>query len=775
MLKQLETARILIEESDAPKYRDKKPSEIEMAILDYNKYTETLNDLYAKTDEYSRKVPANDINEVINYNLRLKFDLQNQEMGKPKEADPQIQEKQINLASTFKNYKEEMCAIDENGRSKSSAIKAFFEHMVEFVKEKALVKDVVGRGISKNHGIAEEYVGGNTQSIPIASLSIFRDCLEEVNKAQFLIIIYQLNQNIENLKQLRDRKMAAQTTGHNDVNGTDENSHVYSYGDGESFVSADNIGSAITETENVISGKYDPKSMPKNKADKKAVKEEIKSKKKANEEKRQHLLHIQAEDELSNKFDEKRVGELLNGRIVLAYLSFDPSQYEKSLMNATAESAKEASNTRGKANQIAAGGDINARMYNQISAERPTSIGGKIQYFLDKISPFLNLIGSIGSAISPKFAEANEIASQILDGLDQIQNIASFTDTDQKDEAKSSDIYEKLKDICDKIDKVINIVETLSESAETSIETIFKLGKMSAKGVEKAGNVLGFIGGATNVASGLVDFTKGAINTGQAIKSMKTAKTSMRELEQLSAGGADTAQASRLVGRAEIIAQQNAAEGVLDMVTGGIQVAGAVSSMIPGGEAVGTGLGILASAVSFFGKIAISRYFKGKVTDSTWAGVLGYSKGGYEDLISRMGGTHFGGRADERFHNVLRRKTGLSTRTDYANALLVTDAIDLYTAARAYPIINGGGQAPPIDTKQQVIKTTLSGMQIKPSEYGSVELDTILDNLKLDTDWRGTLKKAITNNSVYNIKEDLSTDRAEAVMNGKYDPKEEAI
>lgn len=840
MLKTLQSKTTLLSASDVRNFESSKPSEIEKAILDFNKYAETLQDLYDITEDVSSKVNIKDVEDVLSYHV---FPITKAQAKKEEKVE-----------SEFSDYKKDMHKIEENGRKKMTALKLFAAHPFQYGKEKTLTKDYFSRGVSKNYGIGEEYVNWGTDAS--GNLSIFRDCLEDSNKTQFLIINYQLNENIEALKQLRDKKIAAKTKGDAE---SDSKDHIYSYGNHQSFVSAGKIDDSIAEADVEINSAR--KGLKQEKISK-TVKSELKQKKADAKEKKAHLLHIQAEEELSQRFAEKKIGELLNQRIILAYLSFDPEQFRKALKRGcgNVEDATRESNTRVRANEVSRlmesnpesrlyknDADTNSHFVKDFAANNKSSIpnwiSSAINAFMTKVIPFFTKKGIFGSieadenlleAMGKELKESDILKmgkNTSLDGMTATElDVTKHTKLDRKGSdlviGKSKDkdgtiidktvsqkdlssqfalsgglgllkaacgtvsqifkwiqigaaneeiraleekgmmedaALKRFEQICDIIRSLVSLVDTLSAYAKAGVDIATAAGKLTLEGAATAAKVFQIAGGVTSLITGGVDTALGVRKTVKAHQAVKAADKSRDELTNIT--GADTSQASRFLHRVKISEEQNRTEGFVDTASGAAKVAGAIASLIPGGATVGTVLGVAASAASFVAKQVISKCFNKKRTNAAWEEVLGYSHEEYKGLLSRMGG-----KSDQRFHDVLRRKTGIATRTDYSEALAVTDAVDLYTAARAYPIINAGKLENPDDNAQKVIKTTLSGMQFsKPEKYGNIELKDIMEKAKIDGDWRGTLKQAITKNARFNIKEDMGMSMANDVLSGKYD------
>jgi len=132
-------------------------------------------------------------------------------------------------------------------------------------------------------------------------------------------------------------------------------------------------------------------------------------------------------------------------------------------------------------------------------------------------------------------------------------------------------------------------------------------------------------------------------------------------------------------------------------------------------------------------KSGSSKYFEGKNKDQSWADILQFSGvKEYNAFEKRIG--------DENFRRVLRRKTGISTRQGYSDALNITDAIDIYTMAKTH-----SGNPDTKNTSEKITQATLSGVGYSdPSKYKELKLKDVLSKVGADSDWKGTLKASIT-------------------------------
>lgn len=858
MMFELKKKNELLSESNPENFEQKNPSEIQKSILSYIKYTETLKCLYDVTDSLSSEINIKDLDEIIN------------NAGK---QDKKLKEKRNEYEDKFLKYKADIVKIEQNGRKKTSAIKRFAFHLQTFKKEKDLMAGVK----TQNYEVGKEYVETRPY-IPYPIIETFRNCLDDENKVQFLVIIYRLNENIENLKQIRDRKIA-ESMQSSDVNHQ-EKDHVYSYDDRNSFISAGNIDKVISDTE------------------KNAAKSGNKDEKKLSE-----LKTIKAEEDLAAKFDASEVGKVLNQRIVLAYLSFNPGKYSEEIKNAllssnAMESVKSKSNTRAAAERVSgirnsvqaqqSGGvpvppppliinpsqqtslssnqfssnnnvkDPSFRMsdkdeYTKVSFVKdiindnkediPGIVGDLTETFFTTVIPFFTKKGifkdmdeseslleamdtklsgdditkkdfSFGmtedqlseakntklnrnsdeklsmskksdgktsnkmvsqKSLSNKFAADGAIGTlksicgvvgQVFKWLkivDINQEIKHYKEAGMLDDARIKN-YEMIASV---INNLIDVTNVLKDFAKSGVDIATAAGGLTLGGAQIASTIFTAVGGGLSAASGFVNTLFSMAEYNKAERSKNAANEGLKQLDDLKKANnnVDIRQGSRMLERVKISASKNKAEASLNMATGAAQIASGIFSAVPGGALVGTALGLAASAASFVGKLAISHYFKGKMVDKTWEGVLGIDEASYKKLKKDLGE-----KSSERFHNILRRKTGIPTRQDYADALAVTDSVDLFAAAKAYPIINASNLDNPESDDQKIIKETLSGMQISdPKKYGNVTLEYIMNKTGANKDWRGTLKHAITNNARFNIKEGIDDSKSRDIINGKYD------
>ncbi len=311
--------------------------------------------------------------------------------------------------------------------------------------------------------------------------------------------------------------------------------------------------------------------------------------------------------------------------------------------------------------------------------------------------------------------------------------------------------------------------KTVMAGVKCVCDALTAAGVMSLGSASIVSVVSDALGSTATLLTGAVDTLAGVKKIVSSSKSVHAARDAKKALDGTVYSGADEAkraQAKRFLGQRKLAAKEDRAAAIADTTSGAVRTLGAALAFVPvpGMSIVSTVIGAGASAASVAAKLIISKVYKGKRVDQAWADVLGYSSAGeYNKLINQMGG-----KGAERFHDVLRRKTGLATRSHYAGALQITDAIDLYTGAKAFNIINPGGKAS--DPNQQALEKTLGGLgYTDPMKYDNIRLADMLDKVKAQKDWKSALRKAITDNTYYNLREDVEASAAKDILSGKYD------
>lgn len=291
-------------------------------------------------------------------------------------------------------------------------------------------------------------------------------------------------------------------------------------------------------------------------------------------------------------------------------------------------------------------------------------------------------------------------------------------------------------------------LKTLSAGASAVGNTskiLASTGLMSLGTMSDFVSVTGKVTGAVNIATGAINMGVGIKDIAKGAHDVKRAETAKKELDKFQ--GKDTSQNSRFLNGVKIAAQQKRAQGILNTVTGAAEITAGVLSLIPSGTAqmVGTGITLANVAVKFLGKFLISKYFKGKKKDKAWADILGFkSREEYQSLEKRVG--------KENFRRVLRRRTGVTTRQSYADALNITDAIDIFTMAKLH-----SGKADTKNEDEQLVQKTLSGAGYSnPAKYKDLKLKDILAKVDAADGWKAVLKNSITDKKSREKSEDIA-------------------
>lgn len=289
--------------------------------------------------------------------------------------------------------------------------------------------------------------------------------------------------------------------------------------------------------------------------------------------------------------------------------------------------------------------------------------------------------------------------------------------------------------------------DIIAESASAALEVtenISKIlvgaGKMSIDTLSNVLSVTGAISAGIDIGKGIISTGKGVYDAAKATHDLHKAQNAETELGKY--GKKKTAKNTRLLHQVQVTQREKRANGILNAVTGALDIANGVLSLVPGAQLAGTIIGIANMALGAIAKFAISKFFKSKKKDQAWSDILQFSSvDEYNKFESRVG--------TENFHRVLRRKTGVGTRQKFADSLNIIDAIDIYTMAKLH-----SGKADTKDTDEKIIQTTLSGMGYSdPSKYQYLRLSDVFGKVGADSDWKSVLKDAITDKKgVFNRK-----------------------
>lgn len=295
-------------------------------------------------------------------------------------------------------------------------------------------------------------------------------------------------------------------------------------------------------------------------------------------------------------------------------------------------------------------------------------------------------------------------------------------------------------------DVILKSTKAVTSAVENTSKIIAGAGAMSLSTLSGILSVTGKVTGAANIASGVINTGKGVYDAFKAGNDMHEANKADMELGQY--GMRRTAQNSRFLHRVRTAAQQRVAEGVLNAATGAVEIAAGILSIIPSPyvQMAGSGIGFANMALKFLVKFVISKYFKSKHKNQAWADILGFSGikqyKAFEDKVGK-----------ENFRRVLRRKTGVTTRQSYADALNITDAVDIFTMAKLHSGKTGGIAS----TDEKIVQTTLSGVGYSdPKKYKDLKLKDVLSKVGVGDDWKSTLKSSITDKSSREKSEDIA-------------------
>ncbi len=300
--------RKVMDESDPSKHAADELSEIQSSLSFYNDYASLLRHLYDRTEDVSTKV------QEKNWNLTDLSKVFNNSNSTPKDK-----KKAAKALDVYNDYAADMKYIDKNGRLKVAATVQFFTNNRRFWRQKRRKWNVADY-LDDAHvtSVGAEYVTPleNTDESKLLQLE---KCIDYPNKISLLACATELFSNVENLKQLRDRKLAKLSGSAGDVG----DGNIYSYGSHKEFVTADKIDAAIGNADADIQAYEDAKK------DTKISKKDLAAKKEAAdkaEKKKKHLLHIQAENTLEGKIKGSPL-TTINQNLLLGYMAFDPTAY----------------------------------------------------------------------------------------------------------------------------------------------------------------------------------------------------------------------------------------------------------------------------------------------------------------------------------------------------------------------------------------------------------------------------------------------------------------
>ena len=736
---------------------DMLPSEVHDVVTSLNTYADRLKKMYKLTQKTARDVELKKIRAAQAAQQRIDNPPPPlPELTPPKEThffESRKTEEEKNYEKEKERRKKQKAKEEDENEAREEILKANKEYTKKMLK----LDDN-----SDFAGEAQNYIG--SQDTDMDKLVNLEYSLHREKEYHFISLVIEVNQYIEQAKQIREYKRANSGTADNaDVAGATKDDHIYTYGSNNSFISENNLDNVLDD----LRGKKDKKTISDDE-----------------EKKLSHLEHIKAESDLEAAFKEKKVPQTLNDAMVRAYLDFSPESYDAAIKAAKKQDLEKISNTRAAASQ----GKMREMLTVKKEKEQENSqtlpiiveLGKACEdfntYALPLVKPLSeamksnddltgNPVDKISSDLKGNQEEIIEkkkpvvgvkkYINLILDGiLHAIPFVNIYLGEKEKMEAiRKGDLSEyvqkQIESVLNSIRAVITVASSIVSGAKSVAEMIKKVYSVG----EKAVKLFTSIGHGFNIASGVIDTIGGIADSiihGLAASRATKAGKKIKEID-----AANSKQFSRFMHQYNLAEKERMTEGIVDSVKGAASTAWAIASIALAPSAIVSGIvSVGCIAASIAAKQIIKKIFKGKQTEEAFRDLIGAGK--YDDIMKRMSGRWTSGRSDERFHNVLRRTTGIATRTDYRQALNVTDAIDLYTAARVYRAVNPLGE--PQNKEQQVIKAAMGGLGYNISGYDQVSLEDILGKVGEDSDWKGILRTALTNNHKMIEKEDVKAD-----------------
>lgn len=606
---------------------------------------------------------------------------------------------ELKLTESYGKYISEMADINSYGlaemREKTGG---------ERIADKGLMNRYLNMAVN-NAALPDNNVWGE-RNVRIKEVTSFAACLDSNNSIEFLKVASGLNGKLEKLRQARDAKLAETEY--------DEDKHIYSFNSHQSFAYVEH-----PEPEFGLERAYSVS------AKKLGGDESL-------EERKEHYDHIIAEKKLEEKFDARKIGKLLNSGIVLEYMSFDPEEYK-----AMAEFAKEHDknvNIPERLSEDRAAPVISASDQSELSAEgaqRGESGGGN--FLLTHADDIHDILGYILELAEEMFWKNNSTAKKISGGV-----------------SVASDIVLLIKHLADKAQSEADKHTANGDKDQAELEERHATAE-GLKSLFDAASILFNIGGNDSASSALaavndaISIINSMIDISAANRSIEKIESGINEISGLNGGRADEnamgakTQDLRILGAGRVAQRQNRAEAYLDTATSGMSFIADTLSAVDKFKIVTLTMKALTLLVKFAGKWGISKYFRNTLKDETWMNVLGFGKDEYKQLI-----TELGGKSGKRFRNVIRRKTGLATREDYAKALLTTDAVDLYAVSKAMWVnrMIGGENYRAVNSGE--IETVMNSLGFSdPKKYNNISLADICKKLNVDGNWRKTLAASI--------------------------------
>lgn len=604
---------------------------------------------------------------------------------------------ELKLTESYGKYISEMADINSDGlaemREKTGS---------ERIADKGLMNRYLNMAVN-NAALPDNNVWGE-RNVRIKEVTSFAACLDSNNSIEFLKVASGLNGKLEKLRQARDAKLAE--------TDYDDEKHIYSFNSHQSFAYVDH-----PESEFGLERAYSVS------AKKLGGDESL-------DERKEHYAHIIAEKKLEEKFDARKIGKLLNSGIVLEYMSFDPEEYK-----AMAEFAKEHDknvNIPERLSEDRAAPVISASDQSELSAEgaqREESEGGFLSQNADNIHDILGYILELAEEIFSQSSTVKTILGAASSASDIVLYIKHIADIAQSEVDKHTANGDKDQAELEERHATAEGLKSLFDAASI----LFNIG-----GNDSASSALAAVNDAISIINSMIDISA-------ANRSIEKIESGINEISGLNGGRADEnamgakTQDLRILGAGRVAQRQNRAEAYLDTATSGMSFIADTLSAVDKFKIVTLTMKALTLLVKFAGKWGISKYFRNTLKDETWMNVLGFGKDEYKQLI-----TELGGKSGKRFRNVIRRKTGLATREDYAKALLTTDAVDLYAVSKAMWVnrMIGGENYRAVNSGE--IETVMNSLGFSdPKKYNNISLADICKKLNVDGNWRKTLAASI--------------------------------
>ncbi len=721
--------------SDISNANTTDPEIIKRKIDVYGCYTRMAYEMYETTekaaDNYSDKIGEKiDVYSYLDTNPNVLSTDQYLTDSKAKAfAEGESDEK--NILKNFRSYGKDMLDIDSR-YAKESRDKPENESEAHTVFNGNLYNKYTNM-IANEHRYkdfpnlcASEKAEGRTAKI--AAISVFESYLDSNNSIEFLNIVTGLNTGLEKLRQARDARLAGVEY--------DEDKHIYSFNSHKDFAYVDHPEPQLgLERAYHVGGiKLD------------------------NEEKlmdrKEHYDHIIAEKELEDKFDARNIGKLLNSKIVLKYLMFNPEEYM-----ALAEKAKDTNkevNIPDRLSDDRAAPVLSAQDGSEIDVGSvPRGRAEKENALLEKIDEICsgaqlafeamsNIIGC--EKVKSVFEWLMPFIGLISPGKEKVDFVMD------KPIERNDEIGDKDEQVHERNNKGLNDFDIIFSFLSTVLDVIPLIcGEKSAIGsaAEKISPYVGLVSDLVSLIGSISDifFADSAID--KIKEGMARVEGSYGDNADRTATGKET-QDLRILNAASTAQRKKRSEAILDTATSGIDIVGDVLSIAGVTDAAGLIVKGIGFAVSLIGKWAISKYFRADLKNGTWMNVLGMDKDSYNGLMKKMGG-----KSNIRFRNVIRRKTGLATREDYARALLTTDAVDLYAASKAVWVNNKINAANRNRAENRNVDNVMGSIGFSdPQKYDKIKLADICAKMSIDKNWRKTLADSIGKTEIWAEKDE---------------------